>query len=158
MRDLGTPVQSRRLYEAIAGTFPESTWFACAYRDGQAVSGGCGFVWNDEMEITWSSSLREQSSTRTGYLLHWSFLERAAAEGLRVANFGRSTPGSGTHEYKQQWGGRDEVQWWYFRSTDARSSTPSPDEGGYAWGPRIWRRLPVAVATRLGPMVVRGIP
>jgi FemAB-related protein (PEP-CTERM system-associated) len=159
MRDLGTPVQSRRFFEVIAETFGDSVWFACAYLQGKAVSGGCGFVWGDEMEITWSSSLRQSTQMRPGYLLHWAFLERAARDGCRVANFGRSTPGSGTHQYKQQWGGRDETQWWYYQSAGGESaSTPSPDDGKYAWGPRLWRRLPVGLATRLGPLIVRSIP
>jgi FemAB-related protein (PEP-CTERM system-associated) len=158
MRDLGTPVQSRRFYEEIATTFADSVWFACAYFEGEAVSGGCAFVWGDEMEITWSSSLRQKSGERPGYLLHWSFLERAAQEGLKIANFGRSTPGSGTHEYKRQWGGRDEIQWWYFRSRSSRASTPTPDDERYAWGPAIWKRLPLTLTTKLGPTIVRYIP
>jgi hypothetical protein len=36
--------------------------------------------------------------------------------------------------------------------------TPSPDDAGYAWGPRLWKRLPAAVATMLGPRIVRYIP
>lgn len=158
MRDLGTPVQSMAFYRAIADRFPESAWFACAYANGKAISGGCGFAWADEMEITWSSSLRSASQLRPGYLLHWSFLERASQEGLRLGNFGRSTPGSGTHEYKQQWGGRDEQLWWYYRSRSGRSSTPTPDDGKFSWGPRVWRRLPVGLATRLAPFIVRSIP
>lgn len=158
MRDLGTPVHSRRFYEVIADTFGESVWFGCAYFNGEVVSGGCGFVWRDEMEITWSSSLRQHVGVRPGYLLHWSFLERAAQEGLRIGNFGRSTPGSGTHEYKQQWGGRDEQLWWYFRSATGATSTPTPQDSNLSWGPRLWRRLPVSVATHLGPMIVRSIP
>jgi len=158
MRDLGTPVQSFRFYQAIAETFGDSAWFFGAYHGGRAVAGGCGFAWNNEMEITWSSSLREAQDVRPGYLLHWAFLERAAQQGLRIGNFGRSTPGSGTHEYKQQWGGRDEQLWWYYRSADGQASTPSPDDSKYAWGPRLWKRLPVGLATRLGPLVVRNIP
>lgn len=158
MRDLGTPVQSRRFFEVIAETFGDSVWFAGAYLNGKVISGGCGFVWQDEMEITWSSSLRESFEIRPGYLLHWAFLERAAQQGLRLGNFGRSTPGSGTHEYKKQWGGRDEQQWWYFRSASSKSSTPSPDDGKYSWGPWLWKRLPVPIATRLGPLIVRSIP
>ncbi len=158
MRDLGTPVQSRRFYEAIRDAFGDTVWFGVAYHEGRPVSGGCGFVWRDEMEITWSSSLRGVSEFRPGYLLHWAFFERAAREGCRIGNFGRSTPGSGTHAYKQQWGGRDQPLYWYHRAKGSRTHTPSPDDGAYAWGPRIWRHLPVYVATKLGPMIVCWIP
>lgn len=158
MRDLGTPVQSRRLYEAIADRFGDDVWWACCYQDGLPVSGGCAIAWDREMEITWSSSLRTNTGSRPGYLLHWSFLERAAERGYRVANFGRSTPGSGTHEYKRQWGGRDEQLHWYYRASGDEASTPSPDDGKFSWGPRLWRKLPVPMASRLGPLIVRGIP
>ncbi|MBK7905600.1 MAG: GNAT family N-acetyltransferase [Gemmatimonadetes bacterium] len=83
-------MQSQRFYEVIADTFPESTWFACGYLNGEPVSGGCGFIWDREMEITWSSSLRLASGIRPGYFLHWCFLERAAQEGCTIANFGRA--------------------------------------------------------------------
>lgn len=158
MRDLGTPVLPKKFFEVIADVFGGSVMFAGAYLNGQAVSGGCGFVWDREFEITWSSSRRSSTGVRPGYLLHWSMIEKAANEGCRVINFGRSTPNSGTHEYKKQWDGRDEVQWWYYRSADGRDSTPSPDDGKFSWGPRIWQKLPVGLTTRLGPMVVRYIP
>ena len=37
-------------------------------------------------------------------------------------------------------------------------ATPSPDASAYAWGARAWKRLPLAVATALGPRIVRLIP
>lgn len=158
MRDFGTPVLPKRFFEAMAVTFGESVWFAAAYLDGRPISGGCALVWADEMEITWSSSLREVFELRPGYLLHWSMFERAARQGLRIGNFGRSSPGTGTHEYKQQWGGRDEQLWWYFRSSGEQASTPSPTDGKYSWGPRLWSKLPVVVANQLGPLVARSLP
>ncbi len=32
----------------------------------------------------------------------------------------------------------------------APSSTPSPDDGAYSWGPRLWKHLPVGIANLLG--------
>lgn len=158
MRDLGTPVQSRRLFTEILAEFPD-TWFACVYLGGKAVAGGCGFRWGSEFEITWASSLRAYNRIAPNMLLYWAFLERCVSEGVKVFNFGRCTPGGGTHRFKQQWGSRDEPLWWYQRSRgDGETSTPSPDDGAYAWGPRIWRHLPLAVANLIGPSIVRGIP
>ena len=157
MRDLGTPVQSRRLFDAIAAVFPD-TWFACAYLGGKAVAAGCGFRWGDEFEISWASALREFNTIAPNMLVYWRMLERCVAEGVRTFNFGRCTPDSGTHRFKRQWGGRDEPLWWYQWSPRGTASTPSPEDGAYAWGPRIWRRLPLGVANRFGPWVVRGIP
>ena len=80
--------------------------------------------------------------------------------GVRVFNFGRCTPGGGTHRFKQQWGSRDEALWWYQHAAGgaAEASTLSPDDGAFSWGPRLWKKLPMPVATALGPRIVRFIP
>jgi len=158
MRDLGTPAQGLELFRAIAREFPDSAVFGCAYLDGRPVACGCGFEWNGEFEITWASALREYSRIAPNMLLYWSFMERAIERGLGLFNFGRCTPGSGTHRFKQQWGTRDETLWWYQDGRGETEATPSPDEGLYAWGVKVWQRLPVPVATALGPRIVKYIP
>ncbi len=158
MRDLGTPTQSRGFFEEVARTFPNSTWFACAYHQGRAVAGGCGFTWGREFEMTWSAGLKSDRRLRPNLQLYWSLMERAVTEGLRAYNFGRSTPGGGTHEFKRQWGARDVPLWWYQYAPGAAKQTPSPDDPTFSWGPRLWKHLPVPIATALGPRIVRYIP
>jgi serine/alanine adding enzyme len=158
MRDLGTPTQSARLFEAIAHEFGDDVWFGCAYAGDQPIAGGCGFRWGNEFEMTWASALREFNRVSPNMLLYWAFMERTAKEGLSAFNFGRCTPGSNTHRFKEQWGTRDEPLWWYQAAQGPTRSTPSPDDAAYSWGPRIWRRLPVPIATALGPRIVRYIP
>ena len=158
MRDLGTPTQPKRLFEVIAEEFGDDVWFACAYHEGKAVACGCGFRWGNEFEITWASALIEHKRLSANMLVYWGLMERAIAEGVAVFNFGRCTPGSGTHRFKQQWGSRDEMLWWYHWSAAGDAATPSPNDGAYSWGPRIWKRLPEAIATSIGPRIVRYIP
>ncbi|MGH7585190.1 MAG: FemAB family XrtA/PEP-CTERM system-associated protein [Gemmatimonadales bacterium] len=159
MRDLGTPTQSRRLFEAVARRFPDDSWFGVAWLRGRPIAGGAGLHWGGEFEMTWASALAEQNRIAANMGLYWAFLERAMEQGYRTFNFGRCTPGSGTHRFKLQWGGRDEALHWYqWTPEGGLASTPSPDEGAYSWGPRLWKKLPVGLATALGPRVVRGIP
>jgi FemAB-related protein (PEP-CTERM system-associated) len=159
MRDLGTPTQPRRLFESIAARFPDSTWVACAYFEGRPIAGGFGLQWGNELEMTWASSLTAYKRLAPNMVLYWSFMERAIRDGVRVFNFGRCTPNSGTHRFKQQWGSRDVPLWWYGHATGPQAaSTPSPTDAAYAWGPRLWRRLPLSVASVLGPRIVRAIP
>lgn len=159
MRDLGTPVMPRAFFEAVARTFGEQAWFGCAYAGALPVACGAGFRWGDEFEITWASALASHSRLAPNMGLYWAFIERAAAEGLAVFNFGRCTPGSGTHRFKSQWGAVDAPLYWYqWIRAGAPAATPSPDAAAYAWGPRLWKRLPLPVATLLGPRIVRGIP
>jgi serine/alanine adding enzyme len=158
MRDLGTPTQPRRLFEAIASTFGDDVWFGCAYLGDEAIAGGCGFRWGGEFEMTWASALNAHKKVAANMLLYWAFMERAAEAGLTVFNFGRCSPDAGTHRFKRQWGSRDEQLYWYGWSPAAGTTTPSPTDGAYSWGPRLWKRLPVPLATALGPHIVRAIP
>jgi FemAB-related protein (PEP-CTERM system-associated) len=158
MRDLGTPTQSAELFRAIADLFPDDALFACAYLRDIPVAGGCGFRFGSEFEMTWASSLREFSREAPNMLLYWACIEHAIGAGLSTFNFGRCTPGSGTHRFKMQWGGREEPLWWYGLSRQPGATTPSPNDGAYRWGPRMWRHLPVSLATALGPRIVRYIP
>jgi serine/alanine adding enzyme len=158
MRDLGTPTQSLNFFRQIANEFPDDCWFACAYLAGQPVAGGCGFRFGDEFEMTWASSLREYNRESPNMLLYWAFMERAIGDGVSQFNFGRCTPGTGTHRFKMQWGGREQPLWWYRLAASDEVITPSPKEGAFRWGPRIWRRLPTSIATAFGPSIVRYIP
>jgi FemAB-related protein (PEP-CTERM system-associated) len=158
MRDLGTPTHPLALFRAIAEQFPEDCWFACAYIAGKPVAGGCGFRFGDEFEMTWASSLRDYSRQAPNMLLYWACMERAIGEGVTRFNFGRCTPGAGTYRFKMQWGGHEEPLWWYGLGATAGATTPSPHEGAFRFGPRIWRRLPTSIATAVGPAIVRYIP
>lgn len=159
MRDLGTPALPAAFFARVRDTFGDSAWFGTAYLEGRPVAAGCALRWNGEVEMTWSSTLGRYRRLGANMLLFWEFMRRGAAEGLSLFNFGRSTSGSGTHDFKKQWGSQDEQLWWYQGTADgARAQTPSPDDEAYAWGPRLWRRLPLGLARWLGPRVVRYIP
>jgi FemAB-related protein (PEP-CTERM system-associated) len=162
MRDLGTPALSRSFFQALADIFPDDTRFAVAYHNGQPVACGCGFLWNDEFEITWASALRSHKAMSPNMLVYWDLMREAIRSGARVFNFGRCSPDSGTHRFKMQWGGREQQLWWYQRAANGDASdgasTPSPDKGLFAIATRVWQRLPVQLATRLGPPIVRLIP
>lgn len=158
MRDLGTPTLPRSFFERVVETFSDDVWVGCAYLGRTPVACGCGFRWEGEFEMTWASALVEYNRLAPNMLLYWTFMERAAQEGVNLFNFGRCTPGSGTHRFKQQWGSRDAALWWYQLVRGSRAATPSPDDGAFALGPRVWKRLPLAVTRALGPRVVRYIP
>ena len=157
MRDLGTPVLPRRLFHDLARVFPDDVVFSVVYSEGRPVAGGCGFVFGSEFEITWASSLREFSREAPNMLLYWSLMEEMIRREIAAFNFGRCTPGGGTHRFKLQWGGEDEPLPWYQWSGDGRAATPNPD-GGFGLAVRAWQRLPLGVANTLGPILARRIP
>jgi len=158
MRDLGPPVLPRALFERIAAVFPEQVVFGAVYNGAQPVAAGCGFVWNGEFEMTWSGARRETRGIGSNMLLYCSFMEQMIARGVRAFNFGRCTPGSGTHVFKRQWGSRDVPLPWCQFARRGHVATPSPHDPAFSWGPRLWRRLPLPIANLLGARLVRFLP
>lgn len=158
MRDLGTPVLPRALFDRIATTFRDLVVFGVVYRGDQPLAGGCGFVWRGEFEMTWAGAVRASRPLAANMLLYWAFMEQMITRGVRVFNFGRCTPGGGTHHFKQQWGGSDVPLRWCQYAPGGLKATPSPDDPAFSWGPRLWRWLPLPIANRLGPRLVRFLP
>jgi serine/alanine adding enzyme len=158
MHDLGTPVLPRAFFERVAATFPDLVVFGVVYRGEQPLAAGCGFVWRDEFELTWAGDLRASRRMAANMLLYWSLMEQMIARGVRTFNFGRCSPGGGTHDFKRQWGGADVPLLWHYYARNGKKGPPSPDDSAFAWGPRAWRHLPLFITNRLGPRLARYLP
>lgn len=159
MRDLGTPVLPRAFFEQLVREFGNDVLFVTVYSAaGVPTAGSCCLIWRDEMEVTWASSLREYNKLSPNMLLYSRMMELAIERGMRVFNFGRSTPGASTHRFKQQWGGEDVPLPWAVWSRAGDAGTPSPDKPVMKLATSVWSRLPVGVANRLGPVLARQLP
>jgi serine/alanine adding enzyme len=158
MRDLGTPVLPRTVFDHALQAFPGKVIFAAVYHENGPAAVGAGFIHGDEFEITWASALREYNRMAPNMLLYWSLMEEMSRRGLKTFNFGRCTPGGGTHRFKSQWGGRDVPLPWAQWSPDGLAGTPSPESAKYQLATRVWQKLPLAVTNRVGPWLARKIP
>ena len=155
MRDLGTPVLPRAFFGRIIENFPELVVLGVTYWKNRPVAGGFGFIWRDEFEMTWSSSLKELRAAKPNMLLYWDYMRELIGRGIRRFNFGRSTPGSGPHEFKLSWGAADEpLPWiqWSKGGTDAGESRVA------TMASSVWRHLPLAVTNAVGPVLARQLP
>ena len=158
MRDLGTPVLPRRLFDELARVFAQEVVFCVVYSENQPVAAGCGFIWGEEFELTWASSLREYSRRAPNMLLYWGLMQHMIGRGLRVFNFGRCTPDGGTHRFKLQWGGETVPLPWLQWSSTGTAAPPSPDRTLFQMATRVWSRMPLAMANAIGPWLARSLP
>lgn len=158
MRDLGTPVLPRRLFDEIARVFAQEVVFCAVYYQGQPVAAGCGFMYGQEFELTWASSLREHSQRAPNMLLYWGLMQHMIGRGLGVFNFGRCTPDGGTHRFKLQWGGETVPLPWLQWSLSGTSAPPGPERPLFQMATRVWSRMPLAMANTIGPLLARSLP
>jgi serine/alanine adding enzyme len=159
MRDLGTPVYARRFFAEILARFPEAARVFIVRLKGKAVAAGFTLGSGERLEIPWASSLREANAVGVNMLLYWNVLEYACAAGYKVFDFGRSTVDSGTYRFKQQWGAEPRQLYWHYWLRDGgEPPMMNPHNPKYRLAVAVWQRLPLAVANRLGPLVVRNLP
>jgi FemAB-related protein (PEP-CTERM system-associated) len=159
MRDLGTPVYSRRLFEVLARLFPQQVKIHVVRDKATPISGSLTFAWRSMVEVPWASSLKEFRSQCPNMLLYWEMLRSAVNDGHRTFDFGRSTPDEGTFHFKRQWGAEPRPMCWeYWLPAGQTLPDQSPKNPKFAAAISLWQRLPLGVTTRLGPYIIRGIP
>ncbi len=158
MRDLGTPVFGRSLFQAILDHFPDQAEF-CVARDGpKAVAAALLLHGWDVTEVPSASSLRSYNPSNVNMLMYWELLARAIERGSAVFDFGRSTPDGPTFRFKRQWGALPHPGEWQYLVRHGQAGDMRPDNPKYEHAIRIWKKLPVALTRLLGPPIVRGLP
>ena len=159
MRDLGTPVYSRTLFENVLRAFPDRTRLTVVRLGAQPVAAGLTYRAGDAVQVPWASSIRDFNSLCPNHLLYWRIIESAIAEDARTLDFGRSTPGEGTYKFKEQWGAVPAaLHWEYALFGGAAVPDQSPKNPKFRLAIRAWQRFPLWLANRLGPRIVRSIP
>ena len=159
MRDLGTPVYPRRLFELTLWTFRDTARVFVVEKGETVVAAGVVLIHRDVAAVPWASSLREYRALSPNNLLYWRMIEHAVASGCRTFDFGRSTPGEGTYQFKEQWGAQPFPLYWEYQMLDG-GTPPELNPGNPKFKAAIaaWKRLPVPVTAWLGPRIVRSIP
>jgi FemAB-related protein (PEP-CTERM system-associated) len=158
MRDLGSPVHDRRFFATILEEFADTARLLLVRDGSRTVAGGVCVFFGDTVIVPWASSLRKWRSRCPGNLLYWEVIRSACDKGLRRLDFGRSSPGSGTYQFKKQWGAVDRPLHWEHFSPVARGvSVVDPHDPRYNWMIRVWQRLPVPVATTIGPLIRKWV-
>ena len=159
MRDLGTPVYSRRLFSEVLEAFPGRTRLHVVRLQGVPVAAGLTYRTRSTVEVPWASSIRDFNALCPNHLLYWGIIERAAEDGCDVLDFGRSTPGEGTYKFKEQWGAEPvPLHWEYQLMSEGALPDTSPKNPKFHLAIELWKRLPLAVAGVVGPRIVRAIP
>jgi len=159
MRDLGTPVYSRRLFEEVMRAFPDRAQLHVVRLNGAPVAAGLTYRTPTMVQLPWASSIRSYNALCPNVLLYWDAIQFAQQSGAAVFDMGRSTPNEGTFKFKAQWGAEPvPLNWEYRLSTPGELPNVSPANPKYQLAIALWQKLPLSVTTRVGPMIVRAIP
>ena len=159
MRDLGTPVYSKRFFAEILKTFKQETLIAVARLNGEPVGAGFLIGHNGKLEIPWASTLRKYNRLGINMFLYWNILKTAIEKNYQVFDFGRSSKDAGTLKFKKQWGGKPlQLNWYYDLEPSCDIPVFNHKNVKYEAAVNIWKKLPLRFTRLLGPHIVKNLP
>ena len=159
MRFLGSPPLPAALFEWIAGRFSRQVHVCVVADGGTAVAAGFLVGHRTTLEVPWAACRPEYRATAANMLLYWSMIRAAIEFGYRTFDMGRSTAGSGSHRFKEQWGGVSQpLEWTYWQSRPDPLPSYTRGNGHFAMARRVWSHLPLWMTQSLGGRLIRHIP
>lgn len=158
VRNLGTPVFSRRYFRLLLDAFADCA-DVLTVLDGEApVAAVLNFYFRDEVLPYYGGGTARARGRAANDFMYWEVMRRAAARGARLFDFGRSKLGTGAFSFKKNWGfSPTPLGYRYFLAPGAAIPDNNPLNPKYRLMIAAWKRLPLALANRLGPPIVRGI-
>lgn len=160
MRDLGTPVYPRNFFDVVFDALGRSASVVVIYVHGLPVSAAILVHWRTTVEVPWACTLHSMSSTAMNMRLYWELLKLAISKGCTEFDFGRCSPGDGTHRFKAQWGARPrQLHWYAWSPSSGAQMTHALDARSRLGGmSQLWSKLPAPVANWLGPRISARLP
>jgi FemAB-related protein (PEP-CTERM system-associated) len=157
MRDLGSPVHSKKFFACLLNEFREHAKIFLIYKGSQPVAASLVFGFQNILSNPWSSSLKKFSQLSPNMLLYWSMLEYACDSGYEYFDFGRSTPDEGTYKFKVQWEAKPKPLYWYYLGEQKDLRGEHSQSSKFHLAISCWKWLPVSVTRIWGPVLRRHI-
>ncbi|MFO0706486.1 MAG: FemAB family XrtA/PEP-CTERM system-associated protein [Nitrospira sp.] len=154
MRDLGSPVHGFPFFTAMADGFGAKLRVRLVREGEKTVGGLIRICFKDTVLVPWASALREYFPKCPNNLLYWHEIQDACAGAYKIFDFGRSSIGSGTYEFKRQWGAHPAPLFWYVLGDEAASGNAVDGTSlKYRLIREVWKRLPVGMSAAVGPRI-----
>ena len=159
VRNLGTPVFSRRYFRLLAEVFPDAHDVLTVLHAGEPIAAVLNFYFRDEVLPYYGGGTARARALAGNDFMYWEVMRRAGVErGARLFDFGRSKAGTGAHDFKQHWGFTPQpLHYAYQLRAGAQLAEHNPTNPKYRLMIAAWRRLPLPLANLLGPPIVRGL-
>lgn len=161
MHDLGTPVHGRRFFECIIGNFPQYVNLLTAFKENKPVASMLIMKFRDRISDPWASSLKEYLEFCPNMLMYWEALKFGVQYGFKEFDFGRSQVGSGTYNFKTQWG--SVPVWLKYKKISVEGESDLTSTSFYKkesaqYFTSGWKILPGFLTDHLGPLLRKYLP
>jgi FemAB-related protein (PEP-CTERM system-associated) len=155
----GTPALSRKFFQRLKETFGEACEvLTVTTPEGKPLSSVLSFYFRDEVLPYYAGDDMAARDLAANDFKYWELMRRACERGCKVFDYGRSKVGTGPYSFKKNWGFEPQPLSYEYRlyKCDAIPQN-NPMNPKYRAFIALWKRLPLGVANRLGPHIVRSL-
>ncbi|USI72125.1 FemAB family XrtA/PEP-CTERM system-associated protein [Sphingomonas morindae] len=158
VHNLGTPVFPRRLFDAMRAQFGEDADILTVRHEGKPVASVLSLYHNGTVLPYWGGGTWGARALRANERLYFALMRHARARGCARFDFGRSKLGTGAFAYKKNWGFEPEPLTYWMRTAEGHAPRAiNPLDPKYRLQIALWKKLPLWLATRAGPLLARGL-
>jgi FemAB-related protein (PEP-CTERM system-associated) len=158
VRNLGTPVLSKKYYQALLDTFGDKCRVLTILDKGVPVSSVLNFYFKDQVLPFYGGGPAQARACRANDFMYWELMRLSVAQGIKVFDFGRSKDGAGSYRFKKHWGFSPEPLHYRFCLINANDVPDlSPVNPKYQLAIKVWQKLPLSVTHVLGPMIAKNL-
>ena len=158
VRNLGTPVFPRRLFDRTRAEFGPAADLLVVRHGGAAVASVLSLYWKGTVFPYWGGGRRIARELRANDRMYFELMRHARERGCTRFDFGRSKAGTGPAAFKKNWGFPPDALTYFTRS--APGSAPrsvNPANPKYRLQVAAWKKLPLPIANAVGPWISRGL-
>lgn len=155
---LGTPVFSRKLFRLLKEEFGDDCEVLTITLNGEVVASVMSFYFRDEVLPYYGGGTDAARAVAGNDFMYWDLMRRACERGLRVFDFGRSKRGTGSFDFKKNWGFEPTPLYYeYFLVKDTAVPEINPLNPKYRLFIQAWKKMPLALANLIGPHIVKNL-
>ncbi|MDD5330400.1 MAG: FemAB family PEP-CTERM system-associated protein [Sulfuricella sp.] len=155
---LGTPVFSQRYFRILREVFGADCEVMTVTKDGRPVSSVMSFYFRDEVLPYYGGSTGEAREMAGNDFMYWELMRRACERGCKVFDYGRSKRGSGSFDFKKNWGFEPRPLHYEYKLYRAKGVPDhNPMSPKYRLFIRLWQKMPLALANLIGPHIVKNL-
>ena len=155
---LGTPVFSKKYFRLLKETFGDDCELMTITKDGKLISSVMSFYFRDEVLPYYGGGMPEAREVAGNDFMYWELMRRTCTRGYRIFDFGRSKKGTGSHDFKKNWGFEPtplHYEYKLVRATEVPDTNPLNPK--YQLMIRTWQKMPIALANLIGPHIVKNL-
>jgi FemAB-related protein (PEP-CTERM system-associated) len=159
VRNLGTPVFPRALFDATLDLFGEDADILTVWHEGAPVASVLSVYHRGAVMPYWGGGTWDARRLRANDRMYYELMRHARRnKACTHFDFGRSKTESGAYHFKRNWGFEPEpLNYASWTAAGAAERDANPNSAKHAMQIAIWRRLPLPIANRIGPMIARGL-